>query len=114
MLDFSLRERVLGIVVGWLVGGLLTVNYVIVGGIQEIQRIYLDALATAGGELSFALGAAGASIMGVLDALEAEIITIAGGASWAAPIATALVFALVMVATWALLSVTRRALLWLT
>lgn len=108
------RNRVLGIVTGWLVAGLLTFNQKVVGGILGVGNAYLEAFDVAGSSALLAFGDAGRSFLDALGVVNTALANAAYSAGPAGPLVAAGLFVVLAVASAVALRGLLNALKWIT
>lgn len=111
---FSFRARVLAVITTWLVGGLWSMSITAVDFIQRIQNIYIGAFGSAGDGVLEAFRKAGDGVLEVETSIGNSLVEIGASTGLAGPIATAIVFALVMFLTATIVKAGLNALKWIT
>ena len=108
------RNWVIGIVVSWLVGGLLTFNREVVGGILDVFDAYVASFDAAGSSAITAFSEAGAATLGSLEVLNSALAGAAYDAGPAGPIVAVALFVVLAVASAVVLRGILNALKWIT
>lgn len=111
---WSFRQKVLGVITSWIVAGLWQMSIKGVNIVQTVQNIYLSAFGDAGASFLGAFRAAGDSILEVEANIGSTLVELGASTGLAGPIASALVFAFVMVATASLVKGLLNAVKWIT
>lgn len=111
---WSPRAKILGIVASWIAAGFYQMSIAGVDLVQTVQRWYFQAFGAAGEGVLDALRMAGASVLAVENSITNGLVDLGASTGMAGPLAAAIVFGAVMVATAVLVRWLLNALKWIT